>query len=82
MKATIAAALVLALAPAAALAGSAGGTITDPQPPGWQVPPGERGAAPNAPIAAPPPVEPEATTDEDHPKIELESLERDDDTGD
>jgi hypothetical protein len=77
MKATITAALVLALAPAA-VAGSAGGTITDPQPPGWQVPPGERGAAPNAPLAAPPPVEPEATAAEDRPKIELESLERDD----
>lgn len=80
MREAILAAMLLAIAPLAALAGSADGTIVDPRPPGWQVPPGERGVAPNPPIVAPPPVDPEPTV-EGVPEIELESLERSDDDG-
>lgn len=73
----VALALALALAPAGVLASPADGTVAEPEPPGWQVPPGERGAAPDAPIAAPPPVESEASDEDERPKIELESLDRD-----
>ena len=72
-------ALLAALAPVAASGDDAAGTLADPQPTGWQVPAGERGAAPNAPIAVPPPVD---ADDEDRPKIRLESLERDGDESD